>query len=405
MTTDDTDLHDEVTIRPLDSIVPYGENPKEHPQEQVDKIASSIQRFGWDQPIVVDGDGTIIKGHGRYQAAQKLGLDEVPVIEQPDLSDAEARAARIADNRVAESEWDDDLLAVELELVEESPIDAELTGFDGDEPTSISEDEPDNEPFQPHEIDPEGMSSRESPIDAIITGFAGPPKCCLAVDAGFSFGFQSGESVSCQNVGYKDGHEVVFIDNEWDNYNHETHVRDVKEYRPKYATTRDIVAKDECREKNIEYYSIEQVLEWASELDQYADNVIVIPKYDCIEEIPEKYVLGYSVPTSHGGTTVDIEKFRGRDIHLLGGSWEKQLQFLEEFGNDVVSLDNNYVHKIAPFGQVRLKNGDTKELNHFGFTDLSNPRSSALALSFGSMMSKLQDLHPGHTDTDDDTAC
>jgi len=131
--TDDTDFHDEVTIRPLDSIVPYGENPKEHPQEQVDKIASSIQRFGWDQPIVVDGGGTIIKGHGRYQAAQKLGLEEVPVIEQPGLSDAEVRAARIADNRVAESAWDDDLLAVELELVEESPIDAELTGFDDDE--------------------------------------------------------------------------------------------------------------------------------------------------------------------------------------------------------------------------------------------------------------------------------
>jgi len=133
MTNDDTDLHDDVAIRPLNDIVPYGENPKEHPQEQVDKIASSIQRFGWDQPIVVDGDGTIIKGHGRYQAAQKLGLEEVPVIEQPGLSDAEVRAARIADNRVAESGWDDDLLAVELELVEESPIDAELTGFDDNE--------------------------------------------------------------------------------------------------------------------------------------------------------------------------------------------------------------------------------------------------------------------------------
>jgi len=54
MTNDDTDLHDDVTIRPLNDIVPYGENPKKHPQEQVDKIASSIQRFGWDQPIVVD---------------------------------------------------------------------------------------------------------------------------------------------------------------------------------------------------------------------------------------------------------------------------------------------------------------------------------------------------------------
>jgi DNA (cytosine-5)-methyltransferase 1 len=136
----DTDLKDDVVIRSLDGIIPYGENPKEHPQKQVDKIASSIQRFGWDQPIVVDGDGTIIKGHGRYQAAQKLGLDEVPVIEQPDLSETEARAARIADNRVAESEWDDALLAVELELLDESNIPLGTTGFDNTETDDLLTD-------------------------------------------------------------------------------------------------------------------------------------------------------------------------------------------------------------------------------------------------------------------------
>jgi ParB-like chromosome segregation protein Spo0J len=157
MTDDDTDLHDDVTIRPLNDIVPYGENPKEHPQEQVDKIASSIRRFGWDQPIVVDGDGTIIKGHGRYQAAQKLGLMEVPVIEQLDLSDAEARAARIADNRVAESEWNDDLLAVELELVEESDMPIETTAFDESESGEYL-DPPDLEvPDEFDEIDEEDI--------------------------------------------------------------------------------------------------------------------------------------------------------------------------------------------------------------------------------------------------------
>jgi len=155
MTNDDTDLHDDVTIRPLNDIVPYGENPKEHPQEQVDKIASSIQRFGWDQPIVVDGNGTIIKGHGRYQAAQKLGLEEVPVIEQPDLSDAEARAARIADNRVAESDWNGDLLAVELELVEESDIPIETTAFNESESEEYLEP-PDLEvPDEFNEVDEE----------------------------------------------------------------------------------------------------------------------------------------------------------------------------------------------------------------------------------------------------------
>ena len=141
-----TELKDNVERRSLDSILPYGENPKKHPDEQVDKIASSIRRFGWDQPIVVDGDGTIIKGHGRYQAAQKLGLDEVPVIEQADLSEAEARAARIADNKTAESPWNDDLLASELELLEEAngEIETEVTGFETDEISDLLE--PDDEP-------------------------------------------------------------------------------------------------------------------------------------------------------------------------------------------------------------------------------------------------------------------
>lgn len=128
-----SDYKTKIEVRPLDDILPYGENPKTHPPEQVEKIASSIRRFGWDQPIVVDGEGTIIKGHGRYQAAQKLGLETVPVIEQADLSEAEARAARIADNRVAESEWDDDLLAVEMQLLDGADVETDTTGFESDE--------------------------------------------------------------------------------------------------------------------------------------------------------------------------------------------------------------------------------------------------------------------------------
>lgn len=100
-----------------DDLIPYSNNPKEHPDEQVKKIASSIKNYGWDVPIVTDGDGEIIKGHGRMQAADLLDLDEVPVIRREDLTDAEAKAARIADNKTAESPWNDDLLATELELL------------------------------------------------------------------------------------------------------------------------------------------------------------------------------------------------------------------------------------------------------------------------------------------------
>ena len=125
------ELHDRVERVSRDELIPYSNNPKKHPDEQVKKIASSIKNYGWDQPIVVDGGGEIIKGHGRLQAAETLGLDEVPVIWREDLSDAEAKAARIADNKTAESPWDDDLLATELEVLDGFD-DVELGFDDGD---------------------------------------------------------------------------------------------------------------------------------------------------------------------------------------------------------------------------------------------------------------------------------
>jgi len=127
------ELFDRVERVKPEALIPYTNNPKEHPDEQVNKIASSIKNYGWDQPIVVDGDGEIIKGHGRLQAAEKLGLDEVPIIRREDLTDAEAKAARIADNKTAESPWEDELLGTELALLEDKPIDMDTLGFDDDE--------------------------------------------------------------------------------------------------------------------------------------------------------------------------------------------------------------------------------------------------------------------------------
>ena len=126
-----TELHQDVTAVDPDELIPYSNNVKAHPDDQVKKIASSIKNYGWDQPIVVDGDNEIIKGHGRLQAAELLGLNEVPVIRREDLTDAEAKAARIADNKTAESPWNDDLLVTELEVL--GDFDAESLGFDESE--------------------------------------------------------------------------------------------------------------------------------------------------------------------------------------------------------------------------------------------------------------------------------
>lgn len=130
-----------VQLWPLDKIKPYEKNVKVHDSEQVKKIAESIQKFGWDQPIVVDKDGVIIKGHGRTAAAKLLGLKQVPVLVRSDLSPDEVKAARIADNRVALGDIDTSMLQEELR-----GIDIDLTGiFDEKELKFLDEDLPEVE--------------------------------------------------------------------------------------------------------------------------------------------------------------------------------------------------------------------------------------------------------------------
>jgi ParB-like chromosome segregation protein Spo0J len=103
---------------PIERLVPYELNSKIHDAAQVEKIANAIQATGWDQPIVVDKDGVIIKGHGRRLAAQRLNLRSVPVLVRADLSPEQVRVARLADNRVAVSGVDAEMLKRELESLD-----------------------------------------------------------------------------------------------------------------------------------------------------------------------------------------------------------------------------------------------------------------------------------------------
>lgn len=99
----------------IDEIKPYDRNPRIIPQAAVDAVAKSIQAFGFRQPIVVDGNGVILAGHTRYRAALQLGLSEVPVVWQNDISAIQAQGYRIADNKTAElSAWDRDALDIEV---------------------------------------------------------------------------------------------------------------------------------------------------------------------------------------------------------------------------------------------------------------------------------------------------
>jgi len=98
----------------IDKVKPYDLNSKKHPKDQVAGIAESIKKFGWDQPIVVDRDFVIIKGHGRRLAAIELGMKEVPVLVRDDLTPEAVKAARLADNRTALSDIDTEMLRLEM---------------------------------------------------------------------------------------------------------------------------------------------------------------------------------------------------------------------------------------------------------------------------------------------------
>lgn len=86
-----------------DKLIPYENNTKIHPPEQIDHIANSIKQFGWQQPIVADRDNVVIIGHGRLLAAKQLNLEEVPVVFAEKLTEEQANALRLADNKLNES--------------------------------------------------------------------------------------------------------------------------------------------------------------------------------------------------------------------------------------------------------------------------------------------------------------
>lgn len=113
----------------VSNIRPYPKNAKKHPRRQIEQIAASIKEFGFNQPIVIDRENTVIVGHGRLEAAKLLGLEDVPAI-QVNLTEEQAKAYRLADNKLNESEWDIDLVIEELKGLSELMID--LTGFEKD---------------------------------------------------------------------------------------------------------------------------------------------------------------------------------------------------------------------------------------------------------------------------------
>ena len=131
----------QIEMWPLERLTPYARNARTHSDAQIAQIAASIVEFGFTNPILVGGDGTIIAGHGRLMAAQRLELAEVPVVVLGHLSDAQRRALVIADNKIAENAgWDEELLKSELAALKLEAFDLEVIGFTGEELAALLDD-------------------------------------------------------------------------------------------------------------------------------------------------------------------------------------------------------------------------------------------------------------------------
>ena len=170
-----------MTINPADKVekwditklVPYARNSRTHSDEQVGQIAASIKEWGWTTPVLVDEAGSIIAGHGRTLAAQRLKMTEVPVMVATGWSDAKKRAYIIADNKLAlNAGWDAEMLALELGEIGELGFDLSLTGFKAEEIQTL----------QPPDFEP-GTEDDQGKLDQLDPKYIACPHCGKEFDS------------------------------------------------------------------------------------------------------------------------------------------------------------------------------------------------------------------------------
>lgn len=114
----------------ISEIKPYSRNAKKHTQKQIDGVAESIKQFGFVQPVVVDAKNEIVIGHCRFEAAKKLNYDKIPCVRCDELSSEQIKALRLADNKLNESKWDEDILKSELSILSLDNFCMSFFGFD-----------------------------------------------------------------------------------------------------------------------------------------------------------------------------------------------------------------------------------------------------------------------------------
>lgn len=410
-----------ITYMRLEEIKPAPRNPKNHAQEE---IRRSIHHHGLGElPLRDDRTGLLVAGHGRHEqltAMYKSGENPpdgvkvdsdgawlVPVITGwASRSDADAEAYLVGSNSLTTlGGWDMPELGKLLKSIDTSGL-LDLTGYTGADIDSILQEiqggnrHPEEQYSQPETGKGSVAIKRNTPnldmifsssnVNACFSSFAYSIKWHPGIISTAASSIKKYREISTPN-----SPPILFVDNEWHGYDHAQHVAVVADVKPKYATVRDLVTKEQAKELGVEYYTIEQTLDMAEEISAHVENVILIPKYDCLDRLPKQIgkattVLGCSVGSSYGGTPLPGIAFKGWPVHLLGGSWAKQRSLLQQLGDDVVSLDNNQCLKVAQYGQVWLGDGTTVPLDDFLGSEVTvGHMALACILSLSNMMSEV----------------
>jgi len=346
---------------PIDKLHTLDGNPR---RGNVAAVKQSYARFGQRKPIVARRDGTVIAGNHQLIAARELGWAEIAVVWVDD-DDTTAKAFALADNRVGDlGTYDNFDLA---DMLQEVAVDPELliaTGYTAQDVEDLLAQLTTDEQGAKDQIDNADPADDDSLTHNIDVFFnASPILGKISTAMGFMPGIIS-RAVSPSYLAQVEtlSLDINFVDNEFKEYDHDKHVEAVKTLKPRYATVRDIMTRTQCEQAGIDFYDFDDIIGMAEDVQQYAENVIIVPKYDCLDQIPDKFMLGYSIPTAYGATPIPIDRYRGRRVHLLGGNWKRQRNALGILGEDVISLDNNHLMNIARWGLCYTPEGGSKEV-------------------------------------------
>ena len=366
-----------------DELVRYHKNAR---RGDVEAIARSLETNGQYRRIVVNlGTHTgrpleVLAGNHTLDAARHLGWSSIAA-EVVDVDDKQAARIVAADNRTADlGNYDNDAL---IELLREAG-DLDGTGYDTDALEALIHDSKLDEYKEQREAEhAEHVNAvprrRTKHLDLIFSNSAATH---AYAHIGYALGWWPGiitskvTSARQYRERFPRGKRILFMDNEWHDYDHAQHVAALAEFHPKYATTRDILTQQQAAASGAEFLTLDTILAQAEDVAQHCDNVILIPKYDCLDQLPstiggKPVVLGYSVHSSYGGTDLPPSAFKGWPVHLLGGSWKKQRAILAQLGDDVVSLDNNNLLLTSQFGTVSQIGGESRNISDIlGVEDL-----------------------------------